>query len=73
MEGNLPNWAGASYCYSKAYRLLEKMSANGHIERKWHPDGFRCAVSQEMNNLIKALEIGDEEEIKCILLYSRLA
>jgi hypothetical protein len=31
IEGNLPNWPGASAVYSKAYRHLEKYGSDGWL------------------------------------------
>ena len=28
IEGNLPDWQGASYCYSRAYKLMAKHGPN---------------------------------------------
>lgn len=68
---DLPNWPGADVCYSRAYRLLEKMAAAGHVTRVKHGRRYRCEVSQEMRDLITALDRGDEEYIKGTLLVAR--
>jgi len=65
---NLPSWPGASTVYSKAYRRLEEMAAKGHVKRHYNR-GWRCSVSQEMTDLINALNNGDEETIKAALLF----
>jgi len=61
---NLPNWTAAREVYSKAYRVLEAMAENGHVTRSWNT----CYPSQDMRDLIDALNKGDEEQIKGILL-----
>lgn len=64
----LPNWPGAGAVYSKAYRRLEEMAANGHVSRHYRR-GWHCSVSQEMADLITALNEGSEESIKAALLF----
>jgi hypothetical protein len=49
IEGNLPEWPGASAVYSRAYKEMKEKG----------PD----------RDLIKALNEGDEEKIKGILMY----
>lgn len=71
---NLPNWPGSASCYSRAYRLLEQMAQSGHVERRRVPGKrkqFRCFPSEEMNELITALNDGNEEFIKGTLLQNR--
>jgi len=63
IEGNLPSWPGASHCYKRAYRMLENMALHGHVRYR--------TPSSEMDDLIEALDRGDEEKIKGLLmLYS---
>ncbi len=64
----LPNWPGASSAYSKAYRHLEHLAENGHA-KKFYWGGWKCSVSQDMSDLIDALNKGDEEAIKATLLF----
>ena len=68
---NLPDWPGASVCYSRAYRLLEAWARNGGVTvaRSWK--GNRCYPSDRMVDLIDALNRGDEEVIKGTLLENR--
>lgn len=74
IEGNLPAWKGASECYSKAYRILEKMAQHGHVKKYWksfhfkNGDQYQCYPSADMTNLIDALNKGDKETIKGLLL-----
>ena len=74
MAGNLPSWPGASVCYSRAYRLLERMAKAGHVTRQHYGyrRGYGCSVSQEMRDIIDALNIGGEEAIKAALLFARV-
>lgn len=58
---SLPTWAGASSAYSRAYRTLERMARNGHVSKRH--------VSEEMHDLIEALNEGNEERIKGLLLH----
>ena len=51
---NLPKWPGASAVYSKAYDCLDQMA---NISR-----------GEESHDLIEALNEGDEERIKGLLL-----
>jgi hypothetical protein len=61
---NLPSWPGASVVYSRCYRLLGRMARNGHVARR----RGRCVTSAEMDTIIDALNRGDEEYLKGILL-----
>ncbi len=65
---NLPDWPKASVVYSRCYRLLERMAASGHVEKR----RGRCYPSPEMDRLIEALNKGEEEYLKGILLLERL-
>lgn len=83
MNGNLPSFSKASEVYSKAYRVLERMARRGHVTM-----GRYCAVgrnlkgkaimdqqrhvSDEMRDLIDALDAGDEEKIKGLLLMTHI-
>jgi hypothetical protein len=83
--GNLPPWPGAEVCYRRAYRLLERMAASGHViadfgttrhrgrgvDRRLLPANGGCSVSLEMRDLIGALARGDEAYIKRALLDDR--
>lgn len=66
---NLPKWPGASAVYSKTYRRLEIMAQQGHITRSYHRGRYHCTPSQEMTDLIHAIDRGDEETIKAALLF----
>lgn len=71
---NLPKWAGAESCYSRAYAMLERMATTGgHVTR--HPATRRraayCTTTAEMDSIIDALNKGDEERIKAALLADR--
>ncbi len=76
IEGNLPIWKGASECYSKAYRILANMAQHGHVKRHWtnyskkHGDQYCCYPSDDMTRLIDALNKGNEETIKGLLLQN---
>ncbi len=56
MTDSLPSWPGASSCYSRAYRLLEKWAVAGSCQ-------------EETTDLIDALNRGDEESIKATLMF----
>lgn len=71
MSGNLPNWPGASECYSKIYDLLNSMASNGHIQQRGGKRRLVCNVSGDMDHIINALNKGDEETIKAVLLYNQ--
>lgn len=60
---NLPNWRGASAVYSKAYAMLSHMSRT-HVSIV----RGKCHVSTDMRVIIDALNAGDEERIKGLLL-----
>ena len=67
---NLPKWPAAEAVYRKAYRLLEKMAASGHVQRRKAGRGRTvCFPSEEMNDLIEALDSGNEERIKGLLMH----
>ena len=72
MEGNLPNWNGASVVYSKAYRMLGNMARRGCSVRNYQRGGYRCFVNDDMTDLISALSKGDEEKIKGLLLLTHI-
>jgi hypothetical protein len=69
---NLPNWPSADHCYSKAYRLLEKWGAANYRAAKAVYMGKQTMPcprpTPEMLSLIDALNRGDEEQIKGIIL-----
>ncbi len=66
---SLPNWPGASSCYSRAYRRLEEMAASGHVKYGYWMGRAHCTTSQEMDDFIDALNRGDEEAIKSALMF----
>lgn len=66
---NLPDWPGASDVYSKLYRRLERMARGGHVEVTWFRGRARCRSSVDMDRIVKALDRGDEEELKGILVH----
>ena len=71
MTSNLPAWPGASKVYSKAYRVLERMSRNTKVN--YHRGRYICdGPSDDMQALIDALNEGDEERIKGLLLMSHI-
>jgi hypothetical protein len=64
---NLPKWPGASHCYGKAYAMLARMGAGGHVAAsKARPR--QCVPSDEMIDLIDALNKGHEERVKGLLM-----
>ena len=80
---NLPDWPGADACYTKAYRMLERMATNGHVSMGAGWPGYcgrgrdlkghaimssGAAPSNDMTRLIEALDQGNEEQIKGLLL-----
>lgn len=65
---NLPAWNGASAVYSRAYQVLNNMAGRGHVTVL----GKRSHVSDDMNQLIFALNRGDEETIKGLLLQTHV-
>lgn len=65
---NLPTWNGASHCYSKAYRLLERMAATGAVTRTRTRKGYVCHPSSDMTDIIDALNKGNEEQVKGLLM-----
>ena len=68
----VPAWPGAEQCYSRAYALLSKWSIRNYTAAKAkHKGRGQCPCplpSSEMAELIDALNRGDEEKIKGILL-----
>ena len=77
---NLPTWSGASACYSRAYRVLESMAKRAspyQMVRMGDTSGRRSssyiiAYNEDMNELIDALNKGDEERIKGLLLLTHV-
>lgn len=59
---SLPNWNGADAVYSRAYCALELMG------KCLKPVKGRVTPTQDMTDLIEALNKGDEERIKGLLL-----
>lgn len=68
---NLPSWRGASETYSKAYRVLDQMAADGHVSIRFWCGKITCSPSQDMEDLIDALNKGNEEKIKGLLMLAR--
>lgn len=64
----LPSWPGASKVYSKAYKALDVMARRGHVELRGRGKRKRAYPSQTMQDLIEALDTGDEERIKGLLM-----
>ena len=65
----VPSWRGADAAYSKAYRILEKMGrSHVQIDRDRRGRPIRCHPSDEMRDLVDALNKGDEERIKGLIL-----
>lgn len=70
----LPCWPGAEHCYSRAYQLLERWGAANYtaavanFKGKHRRVGGCPAPTDEMKSLIDALNKGDEEKIKGILM-----
>ena len=64
-----PTWPGASKAYTRAYRILEAMrvrACKGKKKGQWDWPIFDSIT------LIKALDRGDEEEIKGLLLMTHV-
>lgn len=79
----LPDWPGAAEVYSRAYRTLEHMAQAGHVKVGLRAPvgrgvtgkviiGHQRYVSDEMSELIEALNAGDEERIKAIMWKRRV-
>jgi len=58
----------AAAVYSRAYEVLKKMAAAGHVTVSRIGRRTVCHPSEDMNDLIDALNRGDEERIKGMLL-----
>lgn len=70
----VPSWSGADAVYSRAYKVLAKMGGSGHATAPTKRRGKIVAsgsASEDMRKLIDALNAGDEEEIKGLLLQYR--
>ncbi len=75
VSGNLPKWPGAAKLYSRAYATLEEMGRSGHAKPALVRQGKvvqQGIVSIEMDTLIKALDSGNEEQIKGLLLQTHI-
>ena len=73
-DPDLPLWAGAKEAYTAAYAMLRKMATElGHVrivrDRKGKPVGSES--SQDMRDIIEALNKGDEEQVKGYLALGR--
>jgi len=64
---NLPDWPGAASCYQRAYALLAR-KAPDEVKRVYRRGRPVCVPSDEMHELIAALNEGKEETIKGLLL-----
>lgn len=69
----VPKWRGASRVYSLAYKVLKLMAQDGHATPpKRHKKTGRILkrgyVSETMHDLMVALDEGDEEKLKGMLL-----
>ena len=74
MSGNLPSWNGAEGVYSRAYKVLEALARAGHASPPKMRRGKIVsggAISDEMRDLIAALDKGEEEAVKGLLLLYR--
>lgn len=68
---NLPDWTGADAVYAKANAILARMGRRGHATPAIMRRGRVVepgVVSDEMRALIDALDRGEEETIKGLLL-----
>ena len=64
----LPKWPGAEVCYMRAKAMLEHMAVAGHVKRIKTGRRWVCEVSQDMRLIIDAMNAGDEEQLKGLLL-----
>lgn len=72
---NLSEWPGAAAVYSKAHAILTRMGRRGHATPAITRRGRVVepgVVSDEMRALIDALNRGDEETIKGLLLQTHV-
>ena len=76
---NLPEWSSASEVYRKAYRTLELMAQKGHAtpghgyyHGKHYIQTRQGTISEDMRDLIDALNEGDEARIKGLLLMTHI-
>ena len=68
---NLPDWPGADGAYKRAYNILANM-AKDHVEIiRWGKKPVGSRPSEEMLEIIDALNVGDEERIKCYNIQYR--
>ena len=68
---NLPEWGGASAVYSRCYKFLELMAQHGHVTQSYRRGQATCATSEEMDLLVSALNEGDEERLKGLVMLYR--
>jgi hypothetical protein len=73
-QGNLPAWPGAKSVYTAVYAMLRRMATElGHVviqrDSKGRPIG--SSASQDMRDIIAALNHGGEEELKGYLQMGR--
>ena len=72
----LPPWPGAGTVYRRAYRTLAIMGAAGHATAPKKDKRGKIieqgTVSEEMRALVDALNRGDEEVIKGLLLQTHV-
>ena len=73
-QEDLPLWTGAKEAYAKSYAMLKRMAVElGHVtikrDSKGQPVGSEA--SQDMRDIIDALNKGNEEQVKGNLVMGR--
>lgn len=70
--GNLPEWNGADAVYQRCAVIADHMAKNGHVKAPVFTKGGRIKsqsfVSEELEDLIAAMDRGDEEYLKDVAL-----
>lgn len=66
---NLPNWPGADVTYERAAKILDALAKKGHVRVERIGRRVECTPSDDMNTLIAAMNKGDEETLKGLVLH----
>lgn len=69
----LPGWPGADHAYAQAQTMLKSMVTCGHVEivRNGRGKPIRSVPSAQMDELIAAMNDGNETQLKGLLAHGR--
>lgn len=73
MQGNLPSWPGAGAVYARLLAHNAKLCANAYRSQREADKrkSFRFAVPADAREIVDALNAGEEEQCKWLLIRHR--